>query len=78
MTRWLHMMDSMTPGEMASSADYLLKNGIHKIVVIGERLSIDLKKILYAYQKKKIQIYLQKGFREAKKVKIHKQRPVDL
>ena len=26
MTRWLHMMDSMTPAEMASSADYLLKN----------------------------------------------------
>lgn len=33
MTRWLHMMDSMTPAEMASSADYLLKNGYESRVL---------------------------------------------
>lgn len=60
------------------SADYLLNNGIHKVVVIGERLSRDLKKILYEYQKKKIDIYLKKGFNEPKKVRVHKQLPIDV
>lgn len=60
------------------SADYFLKNGIHKIVVIGERVSRDLKKILYEYQKKKIEIYLQKGYAEPKKVKLRKPLPIDV
>ncbi len=60
------------------SADYFLNNGIHKIVVIGERLSRDLKKILYEYQKKKIDIYLQKDFNEPKKVRVRKQLPIDV
>lgn len=60
------------------SADYFLNNGIHKIVVIGDRLSRDLKKILYEYQKKKIDIYLKKGFNEPKKVRVRKQLPIDV
>ncbi len=60
------------------SADYLIKNGIHKIVVIGDFLSRDLKKILYDYQKKKIQIYFKKGFGDPKKVRIRKQLPIDV
>ena len=60
------------------SADYFINNGIHKIVVIGDRLSRDLKKILYGYQKKKIEIYLQKGYAEPKKVRVHKQLPIDV
>lgn len=60
------------------SAEYFINNGIHKIVVIGDRLSRDLKKILYGYQKKKIEIYLQKGYAEPKKVRVHKQLPIDV
>lgn len=60
------------------SADYFLKNGIHKIVVIGENLSRDLKKILYEYQKKKIVIYLQKSYAEPKKVRLRKPLPIDV
>lgn len=60
------------------SADYFLKNGIHKIVVIGEKLSRDLKKILYEYQKKKIDIYFKKGYAEPKKVRLRKPLPIDV
>ena len=60
------------------TADYFLKNGICKIVVIGERLSRDLKKILYEYQKKKIVIYFQKGYEEPKKVRLRKPLPIDV
>lgn len=60
------------------SADYFINNGIRKIVVIGERLSVDLKKILYQYQKKHIEIYLQKGFAEPKKVRVRKPLPIDV
>lgn len=59
------------------TADYFLKNGITKMVVVGKALSRDLKKILYEYQKKKIQIYLTNGYEEPKKVKIRKQIPVN-
>lgn len=54
------------------SAEYLLGNGIHKIIIIGESLSRDLKKILYDYQKKKIQIYLTKGYEAPKKITLHR------
>lgn len=60
------------------SADYFLKNDIHKIVVIGDRICMDLKKILYGYQKKKMEIYLQKGYAQPKKVRLHKPLPVDV
>ena len=60
------------------SADYFLKNDIHKIVVIGDRICMDLKKILYGYQKKKMEIYLQKGYAEPKKVRLHKPLPIDV
>ena len=39
------------------SPDYFLQNGITKIVVRGNQLSRDLKKVLYPYQKKNIKIY---------------------
>ena len=54
------------------SAEYLLKNGINKIIVRGECLQIDLKKILYDFQKKGIQIFLTNGYEEPKIVKINK------
>ena len=40
------------------SADCFLNNNIHKIIIIGEKVSKDLKKILYKFQEKKIEIYL--------------------
>ena len=40
------------------SAEYFLNNNIHKVIVIGEKVSKDLKKILYKFQEKKIEIYL--------------------
>lgn len=54
------------------SADYLLNNGIHKIIIIGESISKDLKKILYEYQKKKIEILLTNGYEAPKKITLHR------
>lgn len=54
------------------SADYFLEQGIHKIIVIGETFSKDLKKILYEFQKKKIEIYYTKHYGMPTKVTLHK------
>ena len=54
------------------SAEYLLNNGIKKVIVVGEVVSKDLKKILYTYQKKKIKILWTKGYEEPKNIKVHK------
>lgn len=50
------------------TADYFLSQGIRKIVVVGESISKDLKKILYEFQKKKIDIYLTRRYDTVKKV----------
>lgn len=42
------------------SADYFLKNGIHKIIVISNSMSKDLKAIFRKFKKKNIQICLMK------------------
>lgn len=55
------------------SAEYFINNGIRKIVVIGECISKDLKKIFYGFQKKGISIYLKKEYELPKKVVIRKQ-----
>ncbi len=54
------------------SAEYLLGQGIHKIVIIGDAVSKDLKKIFYSFQKKGIVFYFTQGYEEPKRVKIHK------
>lgn len=54
------------------SAEYFLSSGIDKIVVIGESLSKDLKKMLYEFQKKKIQIFLTNGYNEPEKHIVHR------
>lgn len=54
------------------SAEYFINNGIHKIVIIGETLAKDLKKILYGFQKKKIGIFLTKGYEAPKKLTIRR------
>lgn len=52
------------------SPDYFLQNGITKIVVRGNQLSRDLKKVLYPYQKKNIKILFTNGYEEAREIKI--------
>lgn len=54
------------------SAEYFIHNGIHKIILIGESISKDLKKILYEFQKKKIEIFWTKGYEPPKKVTVRK------
>ena len=54
------------------SSDYFLQNGITKIVVRGNQLSRDLKKVLYPYQKKNIKILFTNGYEEAREIKIKK------
>ena len=45
------------------SAEYLMDSGIHKIIILGDSLSKDLKKILREFQKKKIKVILKKNWR---------------
>lgn len=54
------------------TAEYLLNNGIHKVVVVGRDVAKDLKKILYHYQKKNIEIYHTNRYELPKKVRIRK------
>lgn len=54
------------------SAEYFLQNEIRKVIIIGERFSKDLQKILYDFQKKKIEIFWMKRYGTPKKVTIHK------
>lgn len=53
------------------SADFLLKNGIRKVVVIGDAFSDDLKVILYEYQKKKIEVFFTDRRRPPRKYRIY-------
>ena len=53
---------------------YFKKNNITKIIVRSNQLNKDLKKILYQYQKNKIDILFTNGYEEPKKVKIKKYR----
>lgn len=52
------------------TAEYMINNGIRKVIVVGSTVAKDLKKILYDYQKKKIEIYLTNRYELPKKVKI--------
>lgn len=54
------------------SANYFLNNGITKIIIRSDKIHKDLKKILYNYQKKNIEIYFTNGYEEVKKVIIKK------
>lgn len=54
------------------SAEYMVSSGIQKVIVAGESLSKDLKKILFDYQKKSIEIFLTNRYEEPKKVNIRK------
>lgn len=53
------------------SAEYLLKNGIKKIIIIGGSIQRDLSKILYKFQKKGITILFTNGYQKVKKIKLY-------
>lgn len=52
------------------SENYLLNNGIERIVILGERAARDLKAIFYDYPQKKIAIYWTDGYDKVKRIKI--------
>jgi hypothetical protein len=52
------------------SEDYFLKNGITKILVIGNKFPIDLKLIFAEYPQKKIEFFITDGYDKPKKVQI--------
>ena len=54
------------------SAEYFIRNGIKKIIVRGDCIQKDLRKILYKFQKEKIKILFTNGYEEPKEVKIKK------
>ena len=54
------------------SAKFLADNGVEKVIVISEKISRDLKDILFKYQKGKLEIYLKKIYDEPRKIKIRK------
>lgn len=54
------------------SAEYLINNGIRRILVIGENLEKDLQKLVYEYQRKKIEIYLAKPYEAMIKIKVRR------
>lgn len=56
------------------SAEFLLNNGIRQIIIIGDAVSKDLKKILCEFRKKKIKILLTKGYEAPKKVRFFQRR----
>ena len=54
------------------SAEYFKQNGITKIIVVGETIQRDLKKIFLKFQEKGIEIYITDGYTLPKKVKLTK------
>lgn len=54
------------------SAEYLWKKGVRKCVVIGDKISKDLKKLLYMFQKKGIEIWWTEGYEAPQKQRIYK------
>ncbi len=56
------------------SAEYFLESGIHKMIIIGNTFSKDLQKILYEFQKKKIEILWTDRYKAPAKFTIRKPR----
>ena len=54
------------------SAEYFKQNGISKIIVVGDIIQRDLKKIFLKFQEKGIYIYITNGYSFPKKVKLTK------
>lgn len=58
--------------KMFRQQNAFLKNNINQIIVRGEKIQKDLKKILYKFQEKGIKILFTNGYEEPKLVKIDK------
>lgn len=56
------------------SPEYLLNNGVNKIIIVADNLAKDLGKVLYDFQKKHIEIFLTNGYEEPKRIKIKARR----
>lgn len=56
------------------SPKFFLDNGINRIIVRGEKINIDLRRVLYEHQKKNIKILFTNGYEEAKEIRIRKPR----
>ena len=54
------------------SAQYLIENGINKVVILGNGVSKDIKKIVYGYQKKGLVIFWTDGYDVPKRIKVRK------
>lgn len=54
------------------SAEYLISSGINRCIIVGNRLAKDLKKILYMYQKRGVEIFLTNGYEETKRIIIRR------
>lgn len=54
------------------SPEYFIRNGIDRIIVRSEKISRDLQKILYKFQKKGIAILLANGYEQPQKFRIRK------
>ena len=54
------------------SAEYLKQNGITKIIIVGDAIQRDLKKIFLKFQEKGIDIYITDGYTFPQKVKLTK------
>ena len=54
------------------SAEYFKQNGITKIIIVGDDIQRDLKKIFLKFQEKGIDIYLTDGYTFPQKVKLTK------
>ena len=59
-------------GQDIPSLEYFKQNNIHKILVIGNEVHRDLRKIFLKFQKEGISIYLSNGYLPAKKVILRK------
>ena len=54
------------------TAEYFKANGIYKIIVVGNKIQRDLRKIFFEFQNAGIEIYLTDGYKTAEKVMLKK------
>lgn len=54
------------------SAEYLTEKGIRRIIIIGKSVAPDLKRVLYAHQKKGLQIYWSRIYETPKNIRLYK------
>ena len=54
------------------TSKYFKDNGINKIIVIGDKIQRDLRKIFFEFQKAGIELYLTDGYKPAEKVVLKK------